>query len=169
MGAPVLDCCLELAIMFCSSTFSPLLLYYNQSFLTSHDHPCCLALNYLLLENILPCSAKNRWKSLSWDLARVEQAGNTLMFPFPLPAWWLLILVPILIHHRHNILWKAVSARSSVIYIWLLKVQYLVLLFSEPHPFFFLQDISLIHHNYFDTQFKNSLLQFTYFGNDFHR
>lgn len=165
MGAPVLDCCLELAIMFCSYTFSPLLLYYNQSFLTSHDH---LALDYLL-ENTLPCSAKNRWKSLSWDLARVELAGNTLMFPFPLPAWWLLILVPILIHHRYNILWKAVSACSSVIYIWLLKVQYLVQLSSEPHSFYFLQDISLIHHNYFDTQFKNSLFQFTYFGNDFDR
>lgn len=64
--------------MFCPSTLSLLLLYSNQSFLTSHNHSCCLALDYLLLDNILQCSAKNWWKYSSWDLTSVEQAGNTL-------------------------------------------------------------------------------------------
>lgn len=168
MGLSVLDCCLELDIMLCSFTFSLLLLYYYQTLHTSHDHSCCLALDYLLPDNILQCSVKNWWKSFSWDLASVEQAGNTLMFRFALPAWWLLILVPILIYCRHNIFWKTVSACYSVVYIWLLKVQYLALVSTEPHPFS-PQDISLIHHSYFDTQFKNSLFQFTYFDNAFHK
>lgn len=154
--------------MFCSSNLPLLLLYYSQSFLTRHGHSSCLAQDYLLLDSILQCSVKNWWKSFSWDLASVKQAGNTWMFPLPLPAWWLLILVPVLIHCRHHILWSNVSAHHSVIYIWLLEVQYLALASTELHPFF-PQNVSLIHHNYFDTEFKNSLFQFTYFGNPFNK
>lgn len=137
MGASVLDCYLEL-----TECFVPLLsLFCLFIIINPFSQVVIIPVASLWIIScwtaFFSAVSKNWWKSFSCDFASIKHTGNTMMFPFSLPAWWLLILVPILIHYRHNILWKAVSACYSVICVWLLKMQYLALPSTEHHLFFF--------------------------------
>lgn len=154
MRMPALDCPSEQAIPHLPSAVNYVLslcsLSFDSLFWSAFSHkswsfllPCSGV--YLLLDNTLWCSAKNWWKYSSCNLTSVEQDGNTLDVSL-LPAWWLLVLVPVLIHYRHHILWKTVAAPHPVFYNWLLEVQYLALVSTEFHPVFcrtFLQFITI--------------------------
>lgn len=78
-----------------------------------------------------------------------------LMFPFLLPAWWLLVLVPVLILYRHHILWKTACCSPSCVLQLTIRSTICCTSFYRTSPCFF-QDISPIHHNYFEYQFKHS-------------
>lgn len=175
METPLLDCLweqpttfLSLAVNHVLSLYSlSLLLYSNQSFLTSHNHSYCLALDYLLLDNILRGSAKNWWKYSSWDLTSVEQAGNTL--DVSLSSTSMTAAGPCtcsdLLHASQPL--KNCRCSPSCVLQLTIRSEISSTSFYWTSPFFFPQDISPIHHNYSESQLKHSQSQFTYFGNPF--
>lgn len=174
METPVLDCpsqqaiplLLQLLIIFCPTTLSLFLLYSNPSFLTSHDHSCCLALDYLLLDNVLQCSAKNWWNYSSWDLTSVEQAGNTL--DVSISSTSTMVAGPCTCSDPLQASHPLKNCYSSPFCVLQLTIRSAISCtsFYWTSPCFF-QDISPIHHNYFESQFTHSQSQFKYLGNPF--
>lgn len=147
--------------MFCSSNLPLLLLYYNQSFLTRHGHSFCLARDtsvqcqkLVKVFQLRPCQCWTSWKhmdvspsSTSMVVAHPCSRSDSLQASHPLKKC---LCSPFC--DLHLTIRSAISCTS----------------FYRASPFF-PQNVSLIHHNYFDTEFKNSLFQFTYFGNPFNK